>query len=313
MIVAGNIGYPLCTAVKDIPKDGIVVAEISSFQLETVETFRPKVAAILNITPNHLDRYKNMDDYVNAKLRIFKFQSVDDFTVLNEDDLESTKRIHHLNSKAIYFSRKSEVQTGAMVKDNSIVFRHDGKDAVVCGAQDLKLPGQHNLENALAATAIVACCGIEPAKMKKAMTAFPGVEHRLEFVRELDGVKYFNDSKATTVTAVQTALTSMVSPIILIAGGKDKGSDYVPLQPLIKEKVKQLILIGKAKEKIRNALNGSCKITDAISMEDAVRLAREIGQKGDTILLSPACSSYDMFTDFEERGRMFKKAVNKLV
>ena len=310
--VAGNIGFPLSTAVKDITSKGIVVAEISSFQLETIETFSPHIASILNITPNHLDRYPEMDSYANAKLRIFEFQKESDFAVINKDDIESSKRIKELKSNKIFFSVKNEVEQGAMIKDKSIVFRNSNKDDVICDFRDLILPGEHNLENALAAVAMVYCCGIRPDKMKEPLISFRGVEHRLEFVRELNGVKYINDSKATTVAAVMTALKAVSPPVILIAGGKDKGSDYTPLVELAKNKVKQLILIGQAKEKIRKSLNGSVPISEASSMEEAVNQARKISRQGDSILLSPACSSYDMFTDFEERGRVFKSAVGEL-
>ena len=313
VVVAGNIGFPLCSAVKDIPKEGIVVSEISSFQLETTESFRPKVAAILNITPNHMDRYQNMDAYATAKLRIFKFQKESDFAVINKDDPESIARINHLNSQKIYFSRKNEVSTGTMVKKNSIVFCLMGKECKICETKDLKIPGEHNLENVLAAIAIVACCGIDPIKMKGSITNFRGVEHRLEFVRDLMGVKYINDSKATTVIAVQTAISSMSAPIILIMGGKDKGSDYLPLREIIGAKVKQLIIIGQAKNKIKKALHDICPVSEADSLVDAVKCARKISQPGDTVLLSPACASFDMFTDFEERGRVFKKAVHDLI
>jgi UDP-N-acetylmuramoylalanine--D-glutamate ligase len=311
--VAGNIGFPLCTAVTNIPNEGIVVAELSSFQLETIDTFRPKIAAILNITPNHMDRYPSMDEYANAKLRIFENQTSNDIAVLNKDDGESMNRIGNLNSQTVHFSRKTNVLSGTTVINNAIILRQNDKEYEICKVDDLKIPGRHNLENALAAIAIVAGCGVDPLKIKKPLTTFLGVEHRLEFVRELDGVKYFNDSKATTVTAVQTALESMFSPIILIAGGKDKGSDYRPLKELMINKVKQLILIGQAKEKIKNELNGSCPITEAGTLQEAVQIARKSSQTKDTVLLSPACASYDMFTDFEDRGRVFKKAVHDLV
>lgn len=312
VVVAGNIGYPLTKAVKNMSENGLIIAEISSFQLENIISFKPKIAAILNITPNHLDRYQNMNSYANAKSRIFEFQDNTDYAVINLDDNETIKRISNIKSKKIYFSRKSEIELGAMIKKDWIITRWGNREIPVCKINELKIPGVHNLENALAAVAITLSCGIEAEKIKQPLIEFRGVEHRLELVREIAGVKYYNDSKATSVNSVISALSTLPAEIILIAGGKDKGMDYNLLKELISKKVKNLILIGESRMKIKSALNGSCPISESDSMADAVRLAVEFSRAGDSVLLSPGCASYDMFRDFEERGKVFKKIVSDL-
>lgn len=310
--VAGNIGFPLCNIVEKVPKEGLIVSEISSFQLEMITTFKPFVSVLLNLTPNHLDRYSDFESYVKAKVRLFEFQDETDFAVLNTDDPESQKYTEHITAKKIYFSRQQELGEGIFVEKGNIIVRLGQKAQTVIATNELSIPGEHNIENALAATSIAICCGIEAYQLASVLRSFKGVEHRLEFIRELNGVKYYNDSKATTVVAVTTALKSLPKPIILIAGGKDKGSDYVPLRELLAEKVKQLILVGEARDKMFTALMGSCPIVEVESMQNAVETAYHSGQNGDNVVLSPACSSYDMFTDFEERGRVFKRIVNEL-
>ena len=312
VVVAGNIGVALCTAVQDVPKEGLIVAEISSFQLETITTFKPFVSLLLNLTPNHLDRYPDFESYAIAKVRIFEYQDETDFAVLNAADEESQKYTEHITAKKIFFSKQKELDEGIFVKDGTIWVRIGQMNEAVFPTNELSIPGEHNLENALAAVLVAVCCGIEPTQLAPVLRTFKGVEHRLEFIRELNGVKYYNDSKATTVVAVMTALKSLLKPIILIAGGKDKGSDYIPLRELLVEKVKQLILIGEARDKMLTALMGSCPIVEAESMQHAVETAFQSAENGDNVVLSPACSSYDMFTDFEERGRVFKQLVNSL-
>jgi UDP-N-acetylmuramoylalanine--D-glutamate ligase len=308
--VAGNIGFALCNAVQNVPKEGLIISEISSFQLETISTFKPFVSLLLNLTPNHLDRYPDFESYAQAKVRIFEFQDETDFAVLNADDQESQKYTEHITGKKIFFSKQKELTQGIFVKNGSIIVRFGQKDEPVIAVNELSIPGEHNLENALAAVSVAVCCGIDPGKLAPVLRSFKGVEHRLEFIRELNGVKYYNDSKATTVVAVITALKSLPKPIILIAGGKDKGSDYIPLRELLSKKVKQLILIGEARDKMLTAFMGSCPIVEAKTMQAAIETAYQSAESGDNVILSPACSSYDMFTDFEERGRVFKQLVN---
>lgn len=311
--VAGNIGFPLTEGARNLTQEGILVAELSSFQLETITSFKPRVATILNISQNHLDRYPGMDEYSNAKMRIFDYQSESDFAVLNLDNEELMRRLPKtINSKKVYFSRKQDVSEGAMVKHGQMILRKNGHEYPVCPVADLSLPGPHNLENALAAVAMVGCFDVNPSEMAPVLKQFGGVEHRIEFVRELDGVKYYNDSKATTVVSVEIAVSALPAPIVLIMGGKDKGSNYKPLKPLLSSKVKHLILIGQAQNIIHKDLDGSCPISLCGSFEDAVLLSRQLSQPGDSVLLSPACSSYDMFNNFEERGYVFKQLVRGL-
>jgi UDP-N-acetylmuramoylalanine--D-glutamate ligase len=312
--VAGNIGFPLTEAARNLDKNGIMVAELSSFQLETITSFKPRVAAILNISQNHLDRYPSMDEYSNAKMRIFDYQSESDFAVLNLDNEELMHRLpEKIAAKKIYFSKNKEIQAGAFVQNGQIILRKDGKEYSVCKVNELSLPGPHNLENALAAIAMIGCFEVNPKEMADPLQHFSGVEHRIEYIRELNGVKYYNDSKATTVVSVQTAVSALPSPIVLIMGGKDKGSDYRPLRPLLSEKVKHLIIIGQARDIIRRDLIDSCPLTLCDSFEEAVLLSQKLSCPGDSVLLSPACSSFDMFSDYEERGRVFKKLVRGLV
>ena len=310
--VGGNIGYPLCDAIQQVDSNGLVIAEISSFQLETISSFRPKVAAILNVSENHLDRYPGMTEYAEAKFRIFEFQTMDDYAVINIGSAELMKRLPKLHSRHVYFSTQSLPGEGVMVIDNEIVFSLNNKLTRICKVNELPLPGKHNLENALAVIAIAGCAGADLSKAKAPLLAFKGVEHRVEYVRELDGVRYYNDSKATTVDSVMTAVNGLPAPIILIMGGKDKGLDYSPLRGLLKEKVKQLILIGQARPLIRQALEGSCPIIECDTLEEAVQQSRKLSASGDSVLLSPACASYDMFKDYEERGRVFKQLVEGL-
>ncbi|MFB3894896.1 MAG: UDP-N-acetylmuramoyl-L-alanine--D-glutamate ligase [bacterium] len=310
--VAGNIGFALCNVAEQVPQEGLIVSEISSFQLETITTFKPFVSLLLNLTPNHLDRYPDFESYANAKARIFEFQDETDFAVINADDQESQKYLDRIKAKKIFFSKWKELEEGIFVKEGNIVVRCGQMNEGIMAANELSIPGEHNLENALAAISIAVCCGIDPGQLAPVLREFKGVEHRIEFIRERNGVKYYNDSKATTVVAVTTALKSLPKPIILIAGGRDKGSDYSPLRSLLTEKCKQLILIGEARDKMFGALMGSCPIVEAKSMQEAIETAATTAEQGDNVVLSPACSSYDMFTDFEERGRVFKQLVAAL-
>lgn len=308
-------------AGSDIGIDYIVV-EVSSFQLETIQDFRPKGAVILNITPDHLDRYHSLEEYSEAKARIFENQRGEDFLLLNADNPETVKVVkEQIKGKRekpgiFYFSRKKEVE-GIYFKDGRIYCNFPGMSLVthhslLIHADEIKIKGVHNLENAMAASAIALLAGSSLESIKDSLREFPGLEHRLEFVREKDGVRYVNDSKGTNVGAVVKSIESFNEPIILIAGGRDKAGDFSPLRNLVKERVKAIVLIGEAREKIKKSLGDLTETAMAKDLEEAVLISRSIAVKGDVVLLSPACASFDMFMDFEDRGRQFKKIVMEL-
>lgn len=312
VFIGGNLGTALSDAVLAGEKWDAVVAEISSFQLETIKDFRPKIAVLLNITPDHLDRYDSMDEYVWAKARIFENQGKGDFAILNADDAYTSGIIKNIKSDIVLFSRLKSVERGVYIKGGDIVSNISGKDAIVIKTDELGIKGVHNIENAMASIAAAQLSGCPVEFMRQALKRFAGLEHRLELVKIIDGVKYINDSKGTNVGAVLKSLEGFSEPVILIAGGLDKGGDFTPLRGLVKEKVKTLILIGKAKDKIADSLGDITDTLFAVSLEDAVNIASHKADKGDAVLLSPACASFDMFKNFEDRGRVFKEAVNRL-
>lgn len=309
------------TADYRLPAIDYIVAEVSSFQLESIGEFRASGAAILNITPDHMDRYQSFSDYIDAKCRIFENQGPNDFLVLNADDPitgEIAKRIGRQGGRGkgipriYYFSRTNEVK-GVYLKRGSVHFNlPEMPRSFVLDPLTFKIKGVHNLENAMASAAMALLAGCSPASVAGALRDFPGLEHRLEFVRELDGVKYINDSKGTNVGAVMKSLEGFSEPIILIAGGRDKAGDFKPLRTLIKEKVKSLVLIGEATGKMRDELGDLTDTLLARDMQEAVIMARKGAQEGDVVLLSPACASFDMFRDFEDRGQQFKRIVGGL-
>jgi len=292
--IGGNIGIPFSSLVEKISKEGTIVLELSSFQLERIEEFRPHVSAVLNISSDHLDRHPDLKSYIDAKLRIFENQTDVDFAILNADDKNSMELALYSSSKKVFFSTKKELEIGAFV------------------TKDIGIKGPHNLSNAAAACAISAVLEVSPLSMRETLKRFKGVEHRLEEVTTLSGVKFVNDSKATNVESVWYALQSVKEPIILIAGGKDKGGDFTKLRELVKNRVKALILIGEAKEKIGNALSDLVSTLYSDSLEEAVELSFKKAQAGDTVLLSPACASFDMFKDYQHRGEVFKASVRSL-
>ena len=308
VLVAGNIGNALTEEPRLLRGQDWIVAEISSFQLEDSETFRPAVAAILNITQDHLDRYHDITDYGEVKANIFRNQIGHDVLVLNDDDPLVRPMAARAASRVIPFSRLRDLDHGACVKDGYIVFKKER----ICRVDDMQIQGVHNLENALAAAALSLSAGADRRAVETVLKEFPGLEHRLEFVREKKGVTYINDSKGTNVGAVVKSVEGFTKPVILIAGGLDKGSDFSPLYDLIRRKVKLLVLIGKAADKMAKALGTSTETVFARTLEDGVRLAAAKAVSGDVVLLSPACASFDMFKDFEDRGRQFKKAVKAL-
>jgi len=310
--VAGNIGIPLCAVAEGIPPEGVIVAEISSFQLDSVDKFHAKVAVLLNITPDHLDRYPDVESYAAAKARVFSNQTSSDFAVLNADDPAQTAMAATLGARTLSFSfRERKVKHGAFVRGKSFWFRGADGEFEVAGVDDVPLKGPHNIANVMACICAAAAAGVPPQEMKRPIEEFKGLEHRLEEVAEIDGVVFVNDSKATNVDSMKYALLSFERPLVLIAGGKDKGGNFSKLSSLASEKVKALVLIGQAAEKIRSSWP-STKAHRANSMEEAVAMALGLARPGDVVLLAPGCASYDMFKDFEHRGRVFKEAVHAL-
>jgi UDP-N-acetylmuramoylalanine--D-glutamate ligase len=308
VLVAGNIGNALTEDISLLKQQDWIVAELSSFQLEDIDTFRPRVAAILNVTQDHLDRYHDIDEYGESKARIFMNQRREDFLVLNFDDTLVKSYAKRAVATVMPFSRLLRFNPGACVLDGYLVFNNKR----IIHADEIKIKGVHNLENALAAAALAICAGADTQSVAEVLRGFPGLEHRLEFVREKDGVTYVNDSKGTNVGAVVKSVEGFTQPVILIAGGLDKGSNFSPLYDLFRKKVKLLILIGKAAEKMGKVLGTSTETVSAKTLQDAVILASTRASSGDVVLLSPACASFDMFKDFEDRGRQFKDAVKSL-
>lgn len=330
-LVGGNIGNALTGELDGAGLQGsldFVVTEVSSFQLEQIDTFRPRGAALLNITPDHLDRYASLDDYGEAKCRIFLNQAKPDFLVLNGDDhylvqsVERRLRGRRGTPYVCFFSRTGAVE-GASCGNGIIGFHIPAAKAVSVGlreraievripASDLRIKGVHNIENAMAAGLVALLAGCSADAVIETCRRFPGLEHRLEFVREVGGVTFVNDSKGTNVGAVVKSIESFSQPIVLIAGGRDKHGDFSVLAPLVRERVKAVVLIGEARETIRKALSGVTQVVAEDAFAGAVRRARDLASPGDVVLLSPACASFDMFRDFEDRGRQFKKIVGEL-
>ena len=311
-LVGGNIGTPVISLAAQSAPDTITVLEISSFQLETIEQFRPWIAAILNITPDHLDRHHTFQAYVNAKARIFENQQAGDFAVLNADDPTCVALKDKVKGSLCWFGRKHSVENGAYLKDEAIVFRHNGQETSVLSRHDVQLKGAHNLENVLAAVTIAMLAGCEPEQIRKSVSEFRAVEHRLELVASINNVAFYNDSKATNVDATVKALESFPRNIHVILGGKDKGSDYTVLSPLLRERAKATYLIGAAADKIAAQVQGATQLVRSGTLERAVRQAFEAAKPGDVVLLAPACASFDQFDNYEHRGRVFKELVLSL-
>ena len=310
-ILAGNIGRPLISCVEKTSDKTIMVAELSSFQLELIERFRPNISLFLNLTPDHLDRHHTLESYGAAKARIFENQTEADSTVLNADD-PGTTPYAPAKPHVFWFSRKQRVAEGAFVKENEVLFRREGIEEKVLKLADIPLAGAHNVENVLAAVAATRLAGAEPASVAKGVRSFAGVEHRLEFVAEIGGVRFYNDSKATNADATRKALDAFPGRILIILGGKDKGSDYTALQAPLREKAILALLIGAAASKIEKQIAGSVAIEQAGTIERAVETAAHAARPGDVILLAPACASFDQFQNYEHRGRVFKELVQQL-
>jgi UDP-N-acetylmuramoylalanine--D-glutamate ligase len=312
--VGGNIGTPLLSFVERSSDSDVTVAEVSSFQLETVESFRPEIGVLLNLTPDHLDRHATFEDYAAAKMRMFENQLERDWAVLNADDPEVTKRTP-AKPKLCWFSRQKRVAVGAFLLNDDILFRNEGFETELAKRSQIALRGEHNLENVLAACAAAYLAGATPAAIAKGVKTFEAVEHRLEFVAEIGGVEFFNDSKATNVDAAVKAVEAFPGKLRVILGGKDKGSPYTPLVPLLKERARQILLIGDAAGKIADdlaELGTTVPIERADTLDRAVHLAYGAAEAGDTVLLAPACSSFDQFENYEQRGQSFKQIVQHL-
>jgi len=310
-ILAGNIGTPMIGGVGASGDDTITAVELSSFQLELIETFRPNIGVFLNLTPDHLDRHHTMEAYGAAKARLFENQTEEDSAVLNADDPATTPYAPS-RPQVYWFSRKQRVAQGAYVRGEEIIFRRDGREEIVLKRGDIPLAGAHNLENVLAAVAAIRLVGADAGAIARGVRSFAGVEHRLEFVAEIGGVRYYNDSKATNVDATLKALDAFAGRILVILGGKDKGSDYTELQTPLRGKAILALLIGAAAEKIERQIAGSVAIERAGTIERAVEIASHAAQPGDIVLLAPACASFDQFQNYEHRGRVFKELVRQL-
>jgi len=310
-ILAGNIGTPLISCVDRMTHDTVTVVELSSFQLELIEEFRTDISVFLNLTPDHLDRHHTLELYGKAKARIFENQREEDFAILNADD-PATTPLAPTRPHVYWFSHKQRAAQGAFLRGDDIVFRNDGAEEIVLRRDEVPLPGAHNLENVLAAIATTRVAGASTKSVAEGVRSFKGVEHRLEFVREINGVRYYNDSKATNVDATLKALESFPGRILVILGGKDKGSDYTPLQTPLREKAILALLIGAAADKIASQIDGSVAIERAGTLDRAVEIASQTARPGDVVLLAPACASFDQFENYEHRGRVFKALVNEL-
>ncbi len=312
--VVGNIGLAAISKALDTTDESVLVTEVSSFQLETINKFRPRIAAILNITPDHLNRHKTMENYIYAKANIFSNQTEEDVLILNYDNEITQKLSRNTRSKIIYFSRKFILDEGVYVENDKIFIKLKGCKREVCDIKNINIPGNHNLENTLAAIAISYTFGIDINTIKNTVKEFTGVQHRIEFVDELEGVKFYNDSKGTNPDAAIKAIDALSPPLVLIAGGMDKGSDFKDFINAFSNKVKVAFVFGETSKLIKNTGKelGFHNINVVNDMEEAVKGAYKDADHGDTVLLSPACASWDMYDSFEHRGDHFKECVNKL-
>lgn len=310
---AGNIGLAFSEIAADVKADEFVSLEVSSFQLDLIEDFKPKIGMILNITPDHLNRYDyKIENYALSKQKIYKNQNSDDYLILNKDSELLMKHWTKSKSKVYYFSTKYKVENGCFFENGLVKFVENRKEKFVCKREDIFLRGDHNLQNAMAVIIAAKIFNLDNEQITKALKNYKGVEHRLELVREINGVKFINDSKATNVDSVWYALKSFDEPIFLILGGQDKGNDYSIIEPLVIEKVKKIYAIGSSAEKVFNFFHKKVKVEIKKDLEEVVNIAINETRSGDVVLLSPACASFDMFNNYEHRGDVFKKLVNSL-
>jgi len=310
-LIGGNIGVPLISLADYSTDASVTIAEVSSFQLEMIVAFRPDIGVLLNLSPDHLDRHASFAAYVAAKMRLFENQRSGDLAVLNADDPEVSRRTPQ-HQRVFWFSRQKRLVAGAFLRDDKIVFRIDGSETVLARRDEITLLGDHNIENVLAACATAYVAGVAPAAIAAGVRTFTGVEHRLEFVAEAGSVRFYNDSKATNVDAALKAIESFSEPLIVILGGTDKGSPYMPLREPLRRRARLAILIGAAAEKIAADLGDAVPMMRAGTLDNAVQIAIERARPGDTVLLAPACSSFDQFENYEHRGRVFKELVAQL-
>ena len=312
--VVGNIGIPYTNIAPETREDTVTVAEISSFQLETIDTFHPVVSAVLNITPDHLNRHYTMENYANVKMSITKNQTASEVCVLNYEDAILREMAEKLHNRVVFFSSKSDLREGICIKGEEIVYRENGTETFVCRIDGMKLVGIHNVENVMAAAAIAIQMQVPVEIIRETIKNFNAVEHRIEYVTTKKGVIYYNDSKGTNTDASIKAIEAMTKPTILIAGGYDKGSEYDEWFDAFGDKIKKLVLLGATKDKIARAADahGYQDYVFADTLEQAVSLSAELASEGDVVLLSPACASWDMFKSYEQRGRLFKEYVNNL-
>jgi len=312
--IGGNIGLPVIDLIEKSTPETTNVLEVSSFQLETIEEFHPHIAVVLNITPDHLDRHGSFESYAGAKTRITERQGPDDFLVLNAEDKPTQMVAAKSKAQIYWFSPRRPIKQGAFMHGESVVFipREGAKPEPVMPVAEIHLKGAHNVENVLAAVCAARLAGIPAEKIRASVASFKAVEHRLEFVRTVNGVEFYNDSKATNVDAAMKALASFPKGIHLILGGRDKDSDYTLMAGLLRERVKAVYTIGSAAEKIERHLQGVVKMVAAGTLATAVTEAAKAAAPGEVVLLSPACSSFDQFDNYEHRGRMFRQFVNEL-
>ncbi len=314
--VAGNVGYPLSAAVMQAGPEDVLIAEVSSFQLETIRHFHPRAAAVLNVTPDHLNRHGTMDNYISLKTRIFENQTSADLAVLNLDDPITSGMARDIKAQLAYVSVEQDVENGAMLKNGMLVLRRDGVERPICAREDMKLPGVHNVYNALTALVLADFMGVLPQVAAYSLKVFEGVEHRIEFTRELDGVKYYNDSKGTNPDATITAIKSMRAPTVIIMGGYDKRTafDQMAVTARANPYIRSAVLMGQTAGQIAKALDGAgfTSYQFADNLGQAVAMAKSAAVQGGNVLFSPACASFDQFKDYEERGRVFKRLVMAL-
>ncbi len=310
---AGNIGTAFSEIALDVKENEFVSLEVSSFQLDLIDKFKPKVAVILNITPDHLNRYENkFENYINSKLRVYKNQDKNDFLILNYDDATLNDSIKKFDSQNFYYSLSSDQANGCSLKNEKIIFKKEDKKLFECAISDINLKGEHNISNAMAVVTVAKLFNADNNKIKEALSSFKGVEHRLELVRVINGVKYINDSKATNVDSVWYALRSFDEPIFLILGGQDKGNDYNKIKDLVKNKVIKIYAIGSSADKVFNFFHTFIKVEIKHSLEEVIHAANNEARQNEVVLLSPACASFDMFDNYEHRGKVFKEEVNRL-
>jgi UDP-N-acetylmuramoylalanine--D-glutamate ligase len=313
--VLGNIGLAICEEAADTKEGDVIVAEVAALQLESIKYFHANAVAMLNITEDHLDRFKTMEAYISSKCRVFENQTPDDFALLNYDDPITRAMAPLTKARVLYFSRREEPENGVFLCGGRVIFRLDGIETDLIAPDELQIPGTHNLENAMAAAGLALCMGIGAQTVRDTLRVFKGVEHRIEFVCEKNGVRYINDSKGTNPDSTIKAVQAMNRPTVLLLGGYDKHADFMPLFNVFDGRIKAIVALGATRAQIIDTAKRA-GFSDVIecsgSFEEAVEIASAMAEPGDNVLLSPACASWDMFRDFEQRGEVFKEIANRL-